>query len=105
VIDPITPRTSQQIGTFAELWGLSQDSTSAGQLQVEPEKIQELTKLIGRRLREACGDKVETDLPVAIASRLAALQAAEAHRADGLQDDVLPESVTSDGCAHSSSGR
>jgi hypothetical protein len=72
---------------------------------VEPEKIQELTKLIGRRLREACGYNVETDLPAAIASRLAALQEAEAHRADGLQDDDLPESVTRDGCAHSSGGR
>jgi hypothetical protein len=58
---------------------------------VEREKIQELTSVIGRRLREACGSGVEADLPVAIASRLAALREMEAHLANGLQDTVTSE--------------
>ena len=58
---------------------------------MEKEKIQELTRLIGRRLREACGSDVEADLPVAIASRLAALREMEAHLANGLQDTFTSE--------------
>lgn len=61
---------------------------------MEYEKNQELTKLIGRRLREACGYDVVTDLPVAIASRLAALREAEAHHADGLHGSVTSDSAT-----------
>lgn len=60
---------------------------------MESEKNQELTKLIGRRLREACGSDAETDLPVAIAGRLAALREAEAHRAEGLQGSVTTDRV------------
>ena len=56
---------------------------------METEKNQELTKLIGRRLREACGSDVETDLPAAIARCLGALREAE-HLA------VLHARVTSD---------
>ena len=44
------------------------------------EKNQELTKLIGRRLREACGRDVGNDLPIAISGRLTALKEAEAQR-------------------------
>jgi len=58
---------------------------------VEKEKIQELTSLIGRRLREACGSDAEADLPVAIASRLAALRELEARLANGLQDAFTSE--------------
>ena len=58
---------------------------------MEKEKIQELTSLIGRRLREACGSDEEADLPLAIASRLAALREMEAHLANGLQDTVTNE--------------
>ena len=58
---------------------------------MEKEKIQELTSLIGRRLREACGSDAEADLPVAIASRLAALREMEARLANGLQDVFTSE--------------
>ena len=66
---------------------------------METEKVQELTKLIGRRLREACGYDVGTDLPVAIASRLAALREAEAHLAIGLQDSVTSDHAALDPAA------
>jgi hypothetical protein len=49
----------------------------AGQL-VEIERHQQLTTMIGRRLREACGGDVLSDLPTAIADKLAALREAEA---------------------------
>ena len=64
--------------------GLDRDSALSGTTNVEIEKNQELTKLIGRRLREACGSDVQTDLPVAIARCLGALREAELHLADDL---------------------
>jgi hypothetical protein len=45
---------------------------------VETKKNQELTQLIGRRMREACDTDLHTELPFAIAGRLADLREAEA---------------------------
>ena len=57
---------------------------------MEIERNQQLTSMIGRRLREACGGDVVNDLPTAIAEKLAALREAEASRAamDGSSADT-----------------
>ena len=51
-------------------------------LQVNTEKNQELTRLIGRRLREACGRDYDDELPTEIAGGLAALREVEVRRTD-----------------------
>jgi hypothetical protein len=42
----------------------------------------ELTRLIGRRLREACGGDIDSELPAAIAGGLAVLREMELRPAD-----------------------
>ena len=49
---------------------------------METNKNLELTRLIGRRLREACGGEFDNKLPAAIAGGLAALRETELPPAD-----------------------
>jgi hypothetical protein len=49
---------------------------------VETNKTLELTRLIGRRLREACSGDIDNKLPAAIAGGLAALRETELPPAD-----------------------
>ena len=58
---------------------------------METEKNQELTRLIGRRLREACDRDFDNELPTAIARGLAALRKVEMRRAmaDGSMTDAV----------------
>jgi len=65
---------------------------------VETEKNQELTKLIGRRLREACGSDVETDLPAAIARCLGALREAEHLHARVTSDRAVLDRAATEEC-------
>jgi hypothetical protein len=48
---------------------------------VDTNKNLELTRLIGTRLREACGRDIDDELPAAIAVGLAALRDIEMHPA------------------------
>lgn len=63
-------------------------------MQIQRNK--ELTKLIGRRLREAYGSSVDRDLPAVIADRLAALRQAEEQPADGSDDTTAEEDAAFD---------
>ena len=49
---------------------------------METNKNRELTRLIGRRLREACGGDIDNELPAAIAGGLAVLREMELRLAD-----------------------
>jgi hypothetical protein len=65
-------------------------------LKVKTEKNQELTRLIGRRLREACGRDFDDELPTEIAGGLAALREVERRRADiadGSMTDAVAQQV------------
>ena len=65
-------------------------------LKVKTEKNQELTRLIGRRLREACGRDFDHELPTEIAGGLAALREVERRRADiddGSMTDAFAQQV------------
>jgi hypothetical protein len=63
---------------------------------VKTEKNQELTRLIGRRLREACGRDFDDELPTEIAGGLAALREVELRRAD-IADDSITDAVAQQG--------
>ena len=54
----------------------------SGQTKVRTDKNQELTRLIGRRLREACGRDIDNELPAAIAGGLATLREVEMRHMD-----------------------
>jgi hypothetical protein len=49
---------------------------------LKPDRNQELTKLIGRRLRDACEEQASREFPAAIAEGLAKIRKAESQRID-----------------------
>jgi hypothetical protein len=60
---------------------------------VNTKENRELTRLIGRRLREACDGDFAKELPAAISGGLAALREVEMRRADsadGSKTDTVP---------------
>lgn len=64
--------------------------------EVDIEKNQELTRLIGRRLREVCARDFDNELPTAIAGGLAALREVEMRSAD-LLDSSMTDTVARHG--------
>ena len=60
-----------------------------GHLKVQADKNQELARIIGTRLREACGRDIDVELPTLIAVRLAALRDIEVHAADTAELSLL----------------
>ena len=86
------PRAIVGIWNFASREGLKVEYLKNMGLKVETEKNQELTRLIGRRLREACARDFDNELPAAIAGGLATLREVETRRADmadGSMTDAL----------------
>ena len=65
-------------------------------LKVETEKNQELARLIGRRLREACARDFDNELPTAIAGGLAALRDIEIRAADPTTERRAPNDASFD---------
>ena len=71
----------------------------SGKRIVEAERNQELAKLIGRRLREACSCAIENELPGQIAGSLAVLREEEASRMailEGSGSDNVPPTEAGD---------
>jgi len=56
---------------------------------VDTYKNLELTRIIGRRLRDACGQDIDVELPASIAGGLAALREIEMRAADAADRSLI----------------
>ena len=63
---------------------------------MQADKNQELARIIGTRLREACGRDIDVKLPTLIAVRLAALRDIEIRAAE-TADLSLPDAIARQG--------
>ena len=89
---PLVNACARRFWNFGRRDGLNANTLKNMGLKVETEKNQELARLIGRRLREACARDFDNELPTAIAGGLAALRDIEiraADAADGSMADAI----------------
>jgi hypothetical protein len=94
------PRCKRLRVELSGIWGVDRrNPKGSGQLTVKTDKNQELTRHIGRRLREACGRDIDNELPAAIAGGLAALREVELRRMD-TSDGSMTGPVALHGATH-----